>query len=93
MQLDDKKTGSVRVSSKGDLKIDENLPEGEIRWGFLYLDSSTGRFEIDQKMVDGHVEELSKQLEGKSKSVIDYVQAWVGVLLSNLSWDILLTTI
>lgn len=60
-----------------DLTIDERLPDGEIRWGFLVLKTSNGRFEIDQKMVEGHIEELRKQLEGKSKSVIDYIQAWV----------------
>ncbi|EAT85734.2 hypothetical protein SNOG_07083 [Parastagonospora nodorum SN15] len=58
------------------LTIDERLPEDQIRWGFLYLDPSTGRFEIDQKMVDSHVEELRTQLQGKSKSVIDWIQTW-----------------
>ena len=77
MQLDDKKTGSVRISQEADLAVDDRLPAGEIRWGFLYLDPTSGRFEIDQKMVDRHVEELRKQLESKSKSVIDYIQAWV----------------
>ena len=57
--------------------IDDRLPAGEIRWGFLQLDPKNGRFEIDQKMVDGHVEELRTQLQSKSKSVIDYIQAWV----------------
>ncbi|KAF1837272.1 hypothetical protein BDW02DRAFT_637396 [Decorospora gaudefroyi] len=76
VKLDDKKTGSVRISQEKNLSIDDRLPEGEIRWGFLRLDSKRGRFEIDQKMVDGHVEELRTQLEGKSKSVIDYIQAW-----------------
>jgi hypothetical protein len=77
--LDDKKTGSVRISHDKDLNIDDRLPEGDIRWGFLQLDPKNGQFEIDQKMVDGHIEELRKQLDGKSKSVIDYIQAWVSV--------------
>jgi hypothetical protein len=76
VELDEKKTGSVRVANGQTLTIDERLPEGQIRWGFLYLDPSNGRFEIDQKMVDSHVEELRKQLQGKSKSVIDWIQAW-----------------
>ncbi|KAF2654358.1 hypothetical protein K491DRAFT_693890 [Lophiostoma macrostomum CBS 122681] len=77
VQLNEKKTGSVRIV-QGDQKpeVDERLPEGEIRWGFLNLDPTTGRFEIDQKMVDSHVEELRSQLQNKSKSVIDWVQAW-----------------
>lgn len=56
--------------------MDEQLPTGEIRWGFLYLDGTTGRFEIDEKMVTGHIEELRMQLKGKSKSVIDWIQTW-----------------
>jgi len=56
--------------------MDGRLPSGEIRWGFLYLDGFTGRFEIDEKMVEGHIEELRTQLQGKSKSVIDWIQAW-----------------
>lgn len=56
------------------MEIDERLPQGDIRWGFLYLNPSDGRFDIDRKMVDSHVAELRKQLQGKSKSVIDWIQ-------------------
>ncbi|KAF2469917.1 uncharacterized protein BDR25DRAFT_304295 [Lindgomyces ingoldianus] len=77
VQLSESKTGTVRVSGDGAYRpIDNRLPKGQIRWGFLYLDPYTGRFEIDQKMVDSHVQELRKQLQGKSKSVIDWIQAW-----------------
>ncbi|KAI4614994.1 hypothetical protein J4E80_006500 [Alternaria sp. BMP 0032] len=75
-KLDHKKTGSVRISRDSDAEIDDQLPEGEIRWGFLQLDPESGQFKIDQKMVDGHVEELRTQLQGKLKSVIDYIQVW-----------------
>lgn len=67
----------MRIAQNKETEIDERLPEGEIRWGFLQLDPKSGRFEIDQRMVDGHVEELRTQLQGKSKSVIDYIQVWV----------------
>ncbi|KAF2833078.1 hypothetical protein CC86DRAFT_338215 [Ophiobolus disseminans] len=76
VELDDKKTGSIRVAHGNSVEVDDRLPEGEIRWGFLQLDPSNGRFEIDQGMVDSHVEELRTQLQGKSKSVIDWIQAW-----------------
>ncbi|EUC47463.1 hypothetical protein COCMIDRAFT_90146 [Bipolaris oryzae ATCC 44560] len=76
VRLHEKKTGSVRISHSKETAIDERLPKGEIRWGFLQLDPKSGRFEIDQRMVDGHVEELRTQLQAKSKSVIDYIQAW-----------------
>ncbi|KAI4641777.1 hypothetical protein J4E93_007875 [Alternaria ventricosa] len=75
-KLDHKKTGSVRISRDSDAEIDDQLPEGEIRWGFLQLDPKSGQFKIDQKMVDGHVEELRTQLQGKLKSIIDYIQVW-----------------
>jgi hypothetical protein len=76
VQLNEKKTGSVRIVKGGPNDIDHRLPEREIRWGFLNLDPSSGRFEIDQKMVDSHVEELRSQLQSKSKSIIDWIQAW-----------------
>ncbi|KAF2447483.1 hypothetical protein P171DRAFT_407672 [Karstenula rhodostoma CBS 690.94] len=82
VEIDGVKTGSVRIfhdktkHDSDDVDMDGRLPSGEIRWGFLYLDGFTGRFEIDEKMVDGHIEELRTQLQGKSKSVIDWIQAW-----------------
>jgi hypothetical protein len=78
LQLNDSKTGSVRIArhSETQLVIDERLPKGEIRWGFLNLDSATGRFELDQRMIDAHIEELRRQLQGKSKSVIGWLQTW-----------------
>jgi hypothetical protein len=76
-KLSEKKTGSVRIARGNvELHIDDRLPEGEIRWGFLYLDPTKGTFDIDQKMVDSHVEELRKQLAGNSKSVIGWIQTW-----------------
>jgi len=74
VQLDEDKTGSVRITQEGSMGVDERLPEGQIRWGFLYLEPSNGRFEIDQKLVDSHIEELRTQLRGKSRSVIDWIQ-------------------
>ncbi|KAK7404027.1 hypothetical protein QQX98_010200 [Neonectria punicea] len=72
------KTGTVRVSNnpKQTLPTDKSLPEGEIRWGFLRLSPRTGRFEIDQAMVDSHIEDLRKQLQDKRKSVLGFIQAW-----------------
>lgn len=69
------KSGSIRIGKDGKKEIDERLPRGDIRWGFLYLNPSNGRFDIDQKMVDSHVKELRQQLQGKSKSVIDWIQS------------------
>jgi hypothetical protein len=72
------KSGSVRISKDSNVKlpIDESLPEGDIRWGFLRLSPKTGRFEIDQTMVDAHIKELYKQLLDKRKSVLGFIQAW-----------------
>ncbi|KAF2680029.1 hypothetical protein K458DRAFT_312748 [Lentithecium fluviatile CBS 122367] len=78
VEVNESKTGSVRIArdSSTELAIDDRLPAGEIRWGFLYLDSATGHFEIDGKMVDAHIEELRKQLQGKTKSVIGWINAY-----------------
>ena len=70
------KTGSTRISSNGMPLAVAPLPTGDIRWGFLYLDPRTGRFEIDQSMIEEHIKELSGQLESKQKSIFSWIQAW-----------------
>ncbi|RGP73863.1 hypothetical protein FSPOR_1557 [Fusarium sporotrichioides] len=72
------KSGSARISkdSNTTLTIDESLPGGDIRWGFLRLSPKTGRFEIDEAMVDSHIKELQKQLLDKRKSILGFIQAW-----------------
>jgi hypothetical protein len=52
------------------------LPRGEIRWGMLRLDPGSGRFEIDQRVVDQHIDEVSRQLKEKRNSVFAWIQAW-----------------
>ncbi|KAI7352268.1 hypothetical protein KC354_g12093 [Hortaea werneckii] len=56
--------------------LHEKLPQGQIRWGMLYLNSESGRFEIDQKMVDTHIGELRRQLAEKGNSIFAWVQVW-----------------
>ncbi|ROT43755.1 hypothetical protein SODALDRAFT_327970 [Sodiomyces alkalinus F11] len=76
--INEKKTGSVRIAHDPNvsLPLDASLPQGEIRWGFLQLSPLTGRFEIDQTMVDKHIKELQTQLRDKNKSIFGYIQAW-----------------
>ncbi|OCK74265.1 hypothetical protein K432DRAFT_339211 [Lepidopterella palustris CBS 459.81] len=77
VSLNKPRTGTVRIGRNNNvLKIDKSLPQGQIRWGFLYLDSHSGRFEIDQTMIDSHIEELRGQLQGKMKSIFTWIQAW-----------------
>ncbi|KAF4989950.1 hypothetical protein FGRMN_8792 [Fusarium graminum] len=78
VSINPSKTGSVRISKDSNvaLSIDESLPRGEIRWGFLRLSPKSGRFEIDQTMVDSHIDELQKQLRDKRKSILGFIQAW-----------------
>ncbi|KAI9644552.1 hypothetical protein NHQ30_006573 [Ciborinia camelliae] len=74
--LNQGKTGSVRITSNSlNHPMDPSLPTGDIRWGFLKLDPVTGRFTIDQSMVDQHVSDLQAQLRDK-KSVFSWIQAW-----------------
>ncbi|KAK9425580.1 hypothetical protein SUNI508_02941 [Seiridium unicorne] len=77
-KLNQSKTGTVRISGNPDvtLSVDQSLPKGQISWGFLRLSSETGRFEINQPMVDKHVEELKRQLEGKKSSMFAFIQTW-----------------
>ncbi|KAK0120599.1 hypothetical protein ONS96_010803 [Cadophora gregata f. sp. sojae] len=71
------KTGTVRITKdQKPFDIDPSLPAGEIRWGFLVMDPASGRFVIDQDMVDTHILELQRQLAEKDKSVFSWIQAW-----------------
>ncbi|RYP00511.1 hypothetical protein DL764_006480 [Monosporascus ibericus] len=84
------KSGSVRIPPKDQPEpmVCDNeddvgralrpaLPEGDVRWGFLRLSPRTGRFEIDQDMVDRHIADLRGQLRDKRRrGVIAFVQAW-----------------
>jgi len=71
------KTGSVRIALDHNVDLPLGpLPKGQIRWGLLFLDPHTGRFEIDQAMIDSHIDELRQQLQSKQKSVFSWIQAW-----------------
>lgn len=83
LDLNKARTGAVRMSRKSDtvnqivaLDVGDALPKGEIRWGMLYLNQNSGRFEIDQKMVDHHVGELGRQLKDKTNNIFAWIQAW-----------------
>lgn len=79
VSIDTRKAGTVRISQNPDvtLPINESLPSGAIRWGFLSLSPQTGRFEIDQDLVDTHTQELRRQLlQGTKKSIFSFVQTW-----------------
>ncbi|KAF2747295.1 hypothetical protein M011DRAFT_494446 [Sporormia fimetaria CBS 119925] len=76
-ELSAAKTGSARLTKDHHMEgIADELPVGDIRWGFLRLSPSSGRFVIDEAAVKTHVEELRKQLQSKSGSVIGWIQAW-----------------
>ncbi|KAL5926300.1 hypothetical protein ACKVWC_004360 [Pyricularia oryzae] len=78
----DEKSGSARISNVSfreggkSRPVDPSLPQGDLRWGFLRLNPSSGHFEIDQAMVDKHIVELRKQLDEKCGSVLGFIQAW-----------------
>ncbi|KAJ4310522.1 hypothetical protein N0V94_008409 [Neodidymelliopsis sp. IMI 364377] len=77
LQLNEDKTGaSLIVINKTKARpLSSVLPKGKVRWGFLQLDSSSGRWTIDRAQVDKHVAELKRQLAA-CRSVMAWVQAW-----------------
>ncbi|KAH7354711.1 hypothetical protein BKA65DRAFT_496849 [Rhexocercosporidium sp. MPI-PUGE-AT-0058] len=80
LDFNEEKTGSVcivrpRNTSNTPAEVHPSLPKGDVRWGFLKLDSQSGRFLIDQESVDRHVEELRLQLDA-CKSTFDWIHAW-----------------
>ncbi|CAD0112575.1 unnamed protein product [Aureobasidium uvarum] len=74
LALNEEKTGSVHVSDKGE-KVSNTLPKGPVRWGFLVLDPSAGRWVVDMANVDEHIAEMRLQF-AQCRSVFSYVQAW-----------------
>ncbi|KAL8822725.1 MAG: hypothetical protein Q9191_006545 [Dirinaria sp. TL-2023a] len=77
------RTGAVRMrrSSKEvddlvPLDVGSELPRGQIRWGMLYLNPTSGLFEIDQNMVNEHILELNRQLANKKENTFAWIQAW-----------------
>ncbi|KAK8058505.1 hypothetical protein PG994_008953 [Apiospora phragmitis] len=77
-QLNMAKTGCIRISGDPDVTpaIQSSLPKGDVQWGFLTLSPQTGRFDINQTLVDFHIVELRRQLQSKQKSVFSFVQTW-----------------
>ena len=51
------------------------LPKGEVRWGFLRLDSETASFQVDQSQVDEHIKELQLQLS-YCPGIFSWIQAY-----------------
>ncbi|KAL6718517.1 hypothetical protein ACLMJK_004609 [Lecanora helva] len=83
LQLNGARSGAVRMARKNPdsnalaaLDPGDGLPKGQIRWGMLVLNPNSGRFEIDQEMVDKHIEELSRQLQDKTSKVFSWIKAW-----------------
>ncbi|RSM05122.1 hypothetical protein CDV31_009756 [Fusarium ambrosium] len=78
LELNEEKTGSTTIRPRSsDGKIDEvqGLPSGDVTWGFLKLDTTAGKFIIDQTKVDAHIDELRLQLDA-CKSALDWIRAW-----------------
>jgi hypothetical protein len=77
MEFNKEKTGSALVvSDKSKARsLPSTLPQGQIKWGFLSLDSEAGQWKIDPSAVDEHIEELRRQL-GACHSVMAWIQAW-----------------
>ncbi|KAJ3951645.1 hypothetical protein N0V92_011944 [Colletotrichum tropicale] len=82
LEFNEDKTGSVHIraaeaEATAAAKNDhvKGLPKGDVVWGFLQLDTASGRFVIDQRKIDAHIDELRLQLEACG-SVFDWIQAW-----------------
>lgn len=83
LKLNEARTGAARMSRDREnpskivpLDVGDTLPRGQIRWGMLYLNPDSGRFEIDQQMVDHHIDELNRQLQDKTDNIFGWIQAW-----------------
>ncbi|CBF89036.1 hypothetical protein AN0661.2 [Aspergillus nidulans FGSC A4] len=89
LEFNEEKTGTVRWQGAGEKlpqiltpppvqpEGEDLLPSGNIRWGFLKLDSQERRFIIDREMVEKHIAELRRQLSA-CRSIFAWIQAWNG---------------
>jgi hypothetical protein len=77
LSLNEDKTGAALVvANQAEARpLPSTLPQKDIKWGFLKLDSADGRWIVDQAKVDEHIEELRRQL-GACRSVMAWIQAW-----------------
>jgi len=78
LEMNPEKTGAARITSDELAKarpLPRNLPKSPIRSGLLVLNIATGRFEIDQTLVDTHIIEFRRQLQA-TKSVFAWIQAY-----------------
>lgn len=76
LSMNEEKTGSIQITEvPTEIPSPESeLPKGQIRWGFLTMEQC-GRWAIDIKQIDQHIEELRLQLLA-CKSLMSYIQAW-----------------
>jgi hypothetical protein len=70
LKFNESKTGAVCVGG-----APEELPKGEVKWGFLRFDAAQARFIIDQEEITSHITELSRQLSS-TKSVLGWINAY-----------------
>ncbi|KAE8446090.1 hypothetical protein EG329_012598 [Mollisiaceae sp. DMI_Dod_QoI] len=80
LELNKSKTGSVFLTRENELSYEDSeivakLPVGPVSIGFLNLDSKSGDWVIDQRQVDAHVRQLSKQL-ANAPNVLSWVLTW-----------------
>ncbi|KAI9774469.1 MAG: hypothetical protein M1839_001702 [Geoglossum umbratile] len=77
VSFDKEKTGTAQISqNKAKPKtLTDRLPKGEVRWGMLQLDSTTGQFVVNQKEVNTHTKELKLKLSA-CKSILAWVRTW-----------------
>ena len=70
------KTGSVHIhEDRSTIKAGVELPNGDVRVGFLRLDGESGNWVIDQRQVTMHAKQLKKQLAA-CPSVFSWIQTW-----------------
>lgn len=76
LQLNKDKTGSASIDTTlSSSKEDGKLPVGPVRWGFLRLNSETGKWVEDDDSLISHVADFEKQLMA-IPSVLGRVRAW-----------------
>lgn len=78
LEFNRNKTGSVYLTKEGkarDPAVEAVLPKGRVEIGHLKLDTESGEWVIDQKLVQSHITQLGTQL-ASCDSILSWVQTW-----------------
>ena len=78
LDLNMEKTGASQITINQERPapaLPSTLPQTPIKWNFLTMEATAGRFVIDQSQIDIHIKEFRRQLDA-TRSTFAWIQAY-----------------